>query len=150
MKQIFTYCLWAVMLLSSVHAEEKTVGDNIMYYTLDNGMQVYLLADDKAETTRVRLSVAVGYDDETDETYGLTHLVEHLVFRDHRVPHSDYLDYIKEEGGTGVNGYTRRYETGYVATIAGKKSTWLVQTFAQMLFDKEVNEEDLRIEKNAL
>jgi len=150
MKYILICYLWAAMLLSSAYAEEKTLGDNIAYYRLDNGLQVYLLSDDKAETTRVRLSVAVGYDDETDETYGLTHLVEHLVFRDHRVPHSDYLDYIKEEGGTGVNGYTRRYETGYVATIAGGKSVWLVQTFAKMLFDKKVDEEDLRIEKKAL
>jgi len=150
MKYVLISFLWVAMLFYSACAEEKILGDNIEYYTLDNGLQVYLLSDDKAETTRVRLSVAVGYDDETDETYGLTHLVEHLLFRDHRVPHSDYLDYIKEEGGTRVNGYTRRYETGYIATIAGEKSDWLVKTFSKMLFDKELNEDDLRIEKQAL
>ena len=150
MKKLWLYIVGLLVCVSIQASQINNPSKNIEYFVLENGMQVYLLSDDKAEKTRVRLTVAVGYDDETDETYGLTHLVEHLVFRDYRVPHSDYLDYIKEEGGTGVNGYTKRYETGYVATIEGNKSTWLVKTFAQMLLDKEVNEEDLRIEKKAL
>ena len=150
MKKLWLFVVGLLLSVSMQASEIKDPSKNIAYFMLENGIQVYLLSDDKAETTKVRLSVAVGYDNETDETYGLTHLVEHLVFRDHRVPHSDYLDYIKEEGGTGVNGYTKRYETGYVATIEGNKSTWLVKTFAQMLFNKDVNDKDLRIEKKAL
>ena len=150
MKNLWLFVMGLLLCVSMQASEIKDPSRNITYFVLENGMQVYLLSDEKAETTRVRLSVAVGYDNETDKTYGLSHLVEHLVFRDHRVPHSDYLDYIKDEGGTGVNGYTGRYESGYIATIAGEKSAWLVKTFAQMLFDKDVNEKDLRIEKKAL
>ena len=150
MKKLWLFVVGMLFSVSMQASEIKDPTKNIEYFVLVNGMQVYLLSDDKAEKTRVRLTVAVGYDDETDETYGLTHLVEHLVFRDHRVPHFDYLDYIKDEGGTGVNGYTKRYETGYVATIESNKSMWLVETFAQMLFNKDVNDKDLRIEKKAL
>jgi len=122
----------------------------VEYFKLHNGMQVYLLADPKAEKTGIRLTVGVGYDNETEENYGISHLVEHLVFRDRRVPHHDYLDYLREEGGSRVNGYTRRYETGYVATVPAQKSYWAVKTFSQMLFDKNVTQEDLEIEKKAL
>ncbi len=136
--------------LSLQAAEGNDPFKKIEYFKLNNGMQVYLLADPKAEKTQIELRVNVGYDNETDKNYGISHLVEHLVFRDRRVPHHDYLDYIKEEGGTNVNGYTKRYETGYVATVPAEKSYWVAETFAQMLFDKNVTDEDLEIERKAL
>ncbi len=137
-------------LLNAGRAETIDPYQNINYFKLDNGLQVYLLSDEKATKTQISLTVKVGYDVENDQNYGISHLVEHLVFRDQRVPHHDYLDYIKEEGGTHVNGYTKRYETGYLATIASEKSYWIAEIFAQMLFDKNVTINDLEIEKGAL
>ncbi len=148
--------LLAIFLHTQLYANTNTntnVTDpykNIEYYTLDNGLQVYQLHDPKAENTQIKLTVNVGYDIEDKTNYGLAHLVEHMVFRDQRVPYHDYLDYIKEEGGTYVNGYTRRYETGYLTTIKSEKSYWIVKTFAKMIFDKNVTEEDIRVEKGAL
>ncbi|RUM66099.1 MAG: hypothetical protein DSZ05_04870, partial [Sulfurospirillum sp.] len=146
--------LWILTLFILLQANEITNNDdpykNIHYFTLKNGMQVYLLNDNKTENTQIKLTVNLGYDIEDDDTYGLAHLVEHMVFRDQRIPYHDYLDYIKEEGATYVNGYTRRYETGYLATIKNDKAYWVVETFAQMLFDKNVTTKDLKIEKGAL
>lgn len=145
--------IWILLLLTLLNATAKEITDpyqNINYFKLDNGLSVYLLSDEKAVNTQISLTVKVGYDLEDSENYGLSHLVEHMVFRDQRVPHHDYLDYIKEEGGTYVNGYTKRYETGYVATIESAKSYWITDIFAQMIFDKNVTDRDLSIEKGAL
>jgi len=146
--------LWILTLFTLLQANEVSMTDdpykNIHYFTLKNGMQVYLLNDDKTENTQIKLTVNLGYAIEDKDTYGLAHLVEHLVFRDQRIPYHDYLDYIKEEGATYVNGYTRRYETGYLATIKNEKAYWVVETFAKMLFDKNVTAQDLAIEKGAL
>lgn len=131
-------------------AVEEDPYKNIVYMQLDNGLQVYMLSDDKAENTQISLTVAVGTDVEGEKTFGLSHLVEHIVFRDKRIPHRDYVDYMKEEGATYVNGYTTRYETDYHATIKSEKSYWIVETFAKMLFDKEVEVEDLISEKGAV
>ncbi len=156
--------IWILALLAFAYATESTNTEsnstesnstvdpskNIVYFKLDNGLQVYLLSDDKAVNTQISLKVKVGYGVENDENYGITHLVEHMVFRDQRVPHHDYLDYIKDEGGTYVNGYTRRYETGYLTTIDSNKSYWIAETFADMVFDKNVTDDDIRVEKGAL
>jgi predicted Zn-dependent peptidase len=145
--------LWATLLSNIFGASESNVTDPyraIDYFKLENGLQVYLLPDTQAAKTTVSMTVKVGYDIEEDATYGISHLVEHLVFRDRRVPHFDYLDYMQEKGATDINGYTRRYETGYYATIESAKSYWIVETFAKMLFDKNVTEEDLEVEKGAL
>ena len=149
MKIVWLICS-LIFLLHAGDIEKRDPFKSIEYFQLANGLQVYFRADDKAEKTKVRLTVNVGYDNENDDNYGISHLVEHIVFRDRRVPYHDYLDYIKEEGGTDVNGFTQRYETGYIATINTEKSQWLIKTFSTMLFDKDVSDEDLAIEKKAL
>jgi len=148
MKYISLIFFFAVFSLNA-RAQQDPYKD-IVYMQLDNGMQVYMLNDDKAVNTNIELTVAVGTDIENDKTLGLSHLVEHIVFRDKRIPHRDFVDYIKEEGATYMNGYTARYKTGYSATIESGKSYWIVEMFAQMLFDKEVEAEDLSSEKGAV
>ncbi len=145
--------IFAFTLLPLMNAYSENIEDpykNIHYLKLDNGMQIYLLSDNKAVNTKISVRVNVGIDIEDNKTSGLSHLVEHIVFRDQRVPHRDYLDYLKDEGATYVNGYTRRYSTEYYATIDSSKSYWVTKIFAQMLFDKQVTPEDLKVEKGAI
>ena len=153
MKSRLILWIFAFTLLPMVNAYSENIADpykNVHYFKLDNGMQVYLLSDNKAVNTQISVKVKVGTDMEDYDTYGLSHLVEHIVFRDQRVPHNDYLDYLKDEGATYVNGYTRRYETEYFATIESSKSYWVAKIFSKMLFDKKVIPEDLKIEKGAI
>ena len=143
----------AIIVLSVFGFAKVNIADpykKIDYFELENGMKVYLLSDNKAVNTQISIEVNVGYDTEDAKNYGLSHLVEHIIFRDQRIPYHDYLDYIKEEGGIEVNGYTSRYKTKYFTTIDSAKSYWIAQTFAQMLFDKKVIQEDLEVEKGAL
>lgn len=147
--------LWVFVftLLSLINAFAENVKDpyeNIHYFKLANGLQIYLLSDNKSVNTQISVTVKVGSDIEGDKTYGLSHLVEHIVFRDQRVPHRDYLDYLKDEGATYVNGYTRRYETEFFAQIDSSKAYWATKIFAQMLFDKDVSIVDLKAEKGAI
>ena len=123
---------------------------NINYFRLDNGLQVYLLSDTKAVNTQVSVIVDVGTEIENDTTRGLSHLVEHMVFRDRRVPHRDYLDYLEDEGATYVNGFTSGYTTEFQAVIDSSKSYWVVETISGMLFDKQLDEEDLTAELGAI
>jgi len=151
MKYFILLCILCYTLLyASTDTNQIDPYKNVQYYTLANGLKVYQLHDPKAENTQIKLTVNVGYDIEDESNYGLAHLVEHMVFRDQRIPYHDYLDYMEEEGATYVNGYTKRYETGYLATINSEKSYWIVKTFSKMLFDKNVTDEDIRVEKGAL
>ena len=149
MKYIYLLLLFIANFPLNAAVDEDPYKD-VVFIQLDNGLQVYMLSDEKAENTQIALTVAVGTDVENEKTFGLSHLVEHVVFRDKRIPHRDYVDYIKEEGATYMNGYTTRYETGYKATIKSEKSFWIVEEFSKMIFDKEVELEDLKSEKGAV
>ena len=140
------------LLLSTYLQAQNTLDPykNVKYFKLTNGLQVYMLANKEAVNTEISVDVKVGFSIEDESNSGISHLVEHLVFRDQRVPHHDYLDYIKDEGATDINGYTSENNTRYIATIDSNKTEFIVEIFAQMIFDKNVNEEDLKIEKRAL
>ena len=147
MKYIYILILFTGFLFSN------TVSDpykNIEHIKLNNGLEVYLLSNKKSVNTQIELKVAVGMDVENETNYGLSHLVEHIVFRDQRVPYHDYMDYIKEEGASYINAYTSRYETVYKAIIDSNKSYWITKSFAEMLFDKNVTQQDLDSEKGAV
>ncbi len=149
---MFKIILFALLLVLQLEAKMDVADPykDVIYYTLDNGMEVYLLNDDKAEQTAVRVVVHVGSALEDEKTSGLAHLVEHMVFRDQNVEEGDYLDYIKAQGGSGVNAYTKAYETEYLGQISKEKSLWLVETFAKMLSDINATEDDLEAEKGAV
>ncbi len=123
---------------------------NLTHYRLKNGLEVYLFPDQKAKNVQIEVAVKVGMKAEDKKHAGISHLVEHMVFRDSRVKYRDYYDLIKEKGASYVNGYTSYYQTQYVTTINPQNAYWIVKTFSQMLFDKNVSEEDLRVEKGAL
>ena len=150
MKKIIIVLLSILTLLSATVKPVKDPYKEIDYFVLDNGLQVYLLSNEKATNTNISMTINVGWDIENDENYGLSHLVEHMVFRDKRVPHRDYLDYMKDEGASNVNGYTSRYKTELITKIDSNKSYWVAEIFAQMIFDKDIDSEDIEIEKGAV
>jgi predicted Zn-dependent peptidase len=123
---------------------------NITTYTLPNGLKVYLYPDKNAKNTAIDVSVKVGLKAEDEKTSGISHLVEHIVFRDARIKDRDYLDLFEKEGASHVNGHTRYYTTNYETTINPDKSYWIVEQFAQMIFDKNVSDIDLEAERGAL
>ncbi len=123
---------------------------NLDHYTLKNGMQIYLMPDNKSKNIFIKAEVKVGMKAETKENAGISHLVEHIIFRDQRAKGKDFYNLIKEKGATDVNGYTSYYKTEYVTTIKPSEAKWIVKSFYTMLFDKNVTNEDLRVEKGAL
>ena len=150
MKKILIFLIVCVCLNASILKEVKNRYKDIDYFRLKNGMQVYLLSDKQAKNVSMSMSVKVGTEIENSDNFGISHLVEHIIFRDQRVPHHDYLDYFKEIGATYVNAYTRRYETEFVVDVLKKDSYKILKELPKMFFDKNITKEDLKIEKGAL
>ena len=139
--------IFIILLAGTVFANPYT---DLKSYTLPNGLQVYLLPNHKSKNVYVDLEVGVGMAAESKKKAGISHLTEHLVFRDRRVKYHDYYDMIKEKGATYVNGYTSDYKTQFVAKMAPEHAYWLTHAFYNMLFDKNITNEDLKVEKKAL
>lgn len=145
------YFLILISFTSLIYSQDiNNPHQKVISYKLKNGMDIYMLADKNLINTSINVIVNVGSNVENKDNAGLSHLVEHIVFRDSNIPHNDYLDYFIDEGASDVNGYTGLYNTTYVTTIDSSKSYWIVENFSKMLFNKNVTKQDLKIEKAAL
>ena len=96
--------LWAQTLLS----------------TLPNGMKVLVEEDNRAPVVSVRLWYRVGSVDEHPGKTGLSHALEHMMFKGTKaVPAGQFSRRIAALGGSD-NAYTNRTETVYTTDIASR------------------------------
>ena len=151
MKKVFIYSLFIFLVSLKLFAlEAADPYKNMKFFTLENGMKVYMSSNKQSVKTQISVEVNVGTNIENDENAGISHLLEHVIFRDERVPTKRYVSYLIEEGATYVNGYTSRYITEFIATIDSQKSYWLVKTFFNMIFDKKINDNDLEVVRDSM
>ena len=92
-------------------------------YLLDNGLKVLILEDHKAPTATFQIWYRVGSRDEKSGKTGLSHLLEHMMFKGTK-EHGPktFSQTIQRAGGTD-NAFTSRDYTGYFELLASDRIT---------------------------
>lgn len=145
------YTLSVLLLISfTAQAQPTDPFDNIERLKFDNGLEVYLAPSDQAAVAEIRLEVKVGWEAETRSNYGISHLLEHVLFRDKNLTDEmTYLQLIKEAGGS-ANGQTERRMTSYFGSIPSAKSSWLLEQFEKMILQPTFSDEYVQKEKGTV
>ena len=60
---------------------EKTTVPNLYEFTLNNGLELFVLEDDSAPLAYIEIAVKCGGIHQTKENAGLFHLYEHMMFK---------------------------------------------------------------------
>ena len=85
MKKLSLFAVAALMLLGVVSCSkyETVKGDpmKVKIYTLDNGLTVYLTPMHKEPRIQTYIAVRVGSKNDPSETTGLSHYLEHIMFK---------------------------------------------------------------------
>ena len=103
--------------------------------TLDNGLKVIVREDARAPVVVTQLWYKVGSVDEEAGKTGLSHVLEHMMFKGTpTVPSGEYSKRITAMGGE-LNAYTNRDETVYYQTVAKQH----LPEVLQMEADRMVN-----------
>jgi len=117
--------------------------EGMTFHKLNNNLDVVLAPGENAENVNVTIKVKVGPVVEGRDGLGVSHLLEHIVFRDSRFgSDQSYLQVIKEAGGL-INAYVEQEETVYHAEIPAEKGEWLVAEMARMLFEQTVEDSEV-------
>ncbi len=115
-KALIIFCLQCVLLFP------LTAGAlNIKEYNLDNGLRVLIAEDHKAPTATFQIWYRVGSVDEKIGKTGLSHLLEHMMFKG-TAKHGPktFSQAIQRAGGTD-NAFTSREYTGYFELLASDR-----------------------------
>ena len=101
---IKTHIFLFLVLFSNLYSNDST-GEK--YYQLENGLKIFLKENHKLPILHFALAVDVGSKDETDQTNGLVHLLEHLILMaDSRSMTSDIMIQNMRQKGIIFNGHT--------------------------------------------
>lgn len=152
MKKSLLWGIIPVLLLLGFFSDGLSAAQNpfdgMTFHTLNNGLDVVLAPSAQAENVNVTVKVKVGTAVEGPDNLGVSHLLEHIVFRDSRFgDDQSYLQAVEEAGGS-INAHIEQEITVYNAKIPAERGEWLVAEMARMLFEQTT--EDSEIERAKL
>ncbi len=114
--------------------------------TLANGLKVLLLENRKAPVVTVQIWYNVGAREEPLGKSGLTHLVEHLMFRGTVEYGPKMFSRIIQKNGGQDNAFTSRDYTAYYSNIAADRAAVALELEADRLANLQVDEQKFRTE----
>jgi zinc protease len=94
------------------------VTDGAQRFRLDNGLTVILKEDHSSPIVAIQMWVKTGSANETEEEAGITHLIEHMIFKGTTTRKTGEIARTIEASGGHINAYTSYDRTVYLVEIA--------------------------------
>jgi len=136
--------------LCSAAAVAAPYGERVRQTVLPNGMKVILLEDHKAPVVVLQVWYRVGSRNETPGATGLSHLLEHMMFKGtDRVGPEEYNRIIQRNGGQ-TNAFTSQDYTTYFATIASDRVGVVADLEADRMVNLKINDALYGPERNVV
>lgn len=119
--------------------------------TLKNGLRIILAPIRNTQAVTVLVLVATGSKYETKETNGISHLLEHLLFkgtkkRPNKIAIAEPLDRI---GGI-YNAFTSEDYTGYYAKVSSEHLNLALDIISDIYLNSQLPEEEIQREKKVI
>ncbi|WP_338556018.1 pitrilysin family protein [Paenibacillus sp. KS-LC4] len=119
-------------------------------YTLSNGLRVVVEYIPTCRSVSFGIWVKTGSRNETPENNGISHFIEHMLFKgtDQRSA-KDIADLFDGIGGN-VNAFTSKEYTCYYAKVLDEHLPLAVDALSDMFFNSKLDEADLAKERNVI
>lgn len=110
-------------------------------FTLDNGLEVVVVTNERAPVVTHMVWYKVGSADEPRGKSGIAHLLEHLMFKgtDSRAP-GEFSDIVARHGGR-ENAFTTYDYTGYFQTVAKDRLPLMMELEADRMANLTLTDE---------
>jgi predicted Zn-dependent peptidase len=113
---------------------------------LDNGLEIIAEVTDEALSTSVGFFVRTGSRDETDDLWGASHFLEHMVFKGTHDLSADEINRRFDWMGASANAFTSEEDTVYHAAVLPSQQHEAVDLLSRMM-RPALREEDFATEK---
>jgi secreted Zn-dependent insulinase-like peptidase len=92
----------------------KSTERNLVVDTLSNQLKLALIRSESTSQPILSISVGIGHYHETDQCYGFSHLLEHMIFnRSKHFSDPDKLEHWISQHGGYINGWTHSNHTNF-------------------------------------
>lgn len=128
----------------AAHAEEVTT------YTLDNGMEIVVIEDNRAPVVVHMVWYKVGSADEPVGASGVAHFLEHLLFKATDILESGEFSATVAANGGSDNAFTSYDYTAYFQRIAADRLELMMQMESNRMNNLAITEADIETERNVV
>lgn len=137
-------------LLAAGAAHARSYGERVTETTLANGLKLILLEDHKAPVVVFQLYYRVGSRNERLGYTGLSHILEHIMFKGtERVAPEEYSKIIQRNGGR-TNAFTSQDTTTYFAVLSSDRVGVVIDLEADRLAHLKVTDEQFLPERDVI
>ncbi len=139
LKFIFVYLLSVISFASEIKE-----------YTLKNGLEVIVIEEHKAPVATFQIWYRIGAKDEPIGKSGLTHLLEHMMFKGtSKYGPSEFSKIIQRYGGTD-NAYTTKDYTAYFTLLPSDRIEISINLEADRMCNLILDPEEMLSERNVV
>lgn len=123
-----------------------------MYFkhTLDNGLRIIGEKMENVRSISIGIWFGVGSKYENDTINGISHFIEHMIFKGTKRRTAKDIAEIMDSIGGQLNAFTGKECTCYYAKVLDNHLEIAVDILADMLFNSEFAEEDIYKEKSVI
>jgi zinc protease len=111
------FFLFSLCLILQTKASAASITEGARRFKLDNGLNVILKEDHSAPVASIQVWVKTGSANESDEEAGITHLIEHMIFKGTPTRKTGEIARSIESSGGEINAYTTFDRTVYFVEI---------------------------------
>lgn len=118
-------------------------------HTLDNGLEIVAECNETAHSVGLGFFVRTGARDETDSVAGVSHFLEHMVFKGTPRRSADDVNREFDELGAHYNAFTSEENTVYYASVLPEYQEGVLDILADIM-RPSLREEDFDMEKKVI
>ncbi len=118
-------------------------------HTLDNGLEIIAECNDAAHSLGLGFFVRTGSRDETDQIAGVSHFLEHMVFKGTPKRSAEDVNREFDELGAHYNAFTSEENTVYYAAVLPEYQEPILDLLADVM-RPSLREEDFEMEKKVI
>ncbi|KJU86616.1 zinc protease [Candidatus Magnetobacterium bavaricum] len=119
-------------------------------YFLDNGLKVLMVEDHKAPIATFQIWYKVGSLNESTGKTGLSHMLEHMMFKGTKRYGSKVFSNLIQKNGGVDNAFTTRDYTMYYQTLISDRLELSIELEADRMQNLLLSEEDVKSEKQVV
>ena len=118
--------------------------------TFENGFRLLLSEDGRAKSWSMGVWVGSGSCYESDDTAGISHFIEHMVFKGSAMYSSEDIASISDRMGGELNAYTDKECTCFYTRVLSADAPAAFELIADMVTSPRLDSSDLELEKGVV
>ncbi len=115
-----------------------------------NGLKLVVEEMAGFESVAFNMFVNVGSVNETPDIFGISHFIEHMLFKGTKTKSAFEISKIFDGLGANVNAYTNYEETDFYVKCASENIEKCVEVFSDMLFNSSFDKKEMEREKRVV